>query len=160
MQKKFKACLLFLRGFQFSWGIRIPHAYKCEQQKTMGTWTLKVMVQKICSLRERWERWPYMRDSKRDTDVKNRLLDSLGEGEGGMTWENCIETYILSYVKRIPSPGSPVDTWDRVLGAGVLGWPRRIGWGGRWVGDSGWGTHVHPWLIHVNVWQKALQYCN
>ena len=23
----------------------------------------------------------------------------------------------------------------------------------------GWGTHVNPWLIHVNVWQKALQYC-
>ena len=29
--------------------------------------------------------------------------------------------------------------------------------GGR--GVSGWGTHVHPWLIHVNVWQKTLQYC-
>ena len=27
----------------------------------------------------------YMRDSKRDTDIKNRLLDSVGEGEGGMT---------------------------------------------------------------------------
>ena len=25
-----------------------------------------------------------MQDSKRDTDVKNRLLDSVGEGEGGM----------------------------------------------------------------------------
>ena len=23
-----------------------------------------------------------------------------------------------------------------------------------------WGTHVNPWLIHVNVWQKPLQYCN
>ena len=32
-------------------------------------------------------------------------------------------------------------------------------WGGRWEGGSGWGTHVHPWLIHVNVWQKPLQYC-
>ena len=20
-------------------------------------------------------------------------------------------------------------------------------------------THVNPWLIHVNVWQKPLQYC-
>ena len=40
-----------------------------------------------------------MRDSKRDTDVKNRLLDSVGEGEGGMIWENSIETYILLYVK-------------------------------------------------------------
>ena len=24
---------------------------------------------------------------------------------------------------------------------------------------SGWETHVNPWLIHVNVWQKPLQYC-
>ena len=26
-------------------------------------------------------------------------------------------------------------------------------------GGSGWGTHVHPWLIRVNVWQKPPQYC-
>ena len=26
-----------------------------------------------------------MQDNKKDTDVKNRLLDSVGEGEGGMT---------------------------------------------------------------------------
>ena len=26
-------------------------------------------------------------------------------------------------------------------------------------GGSGWGTHVHPWLIHVIEWQKPLQYC-
>ena len=31
--------------------------------------------------------------------------------------------------------------------------------GGSWEGGSGWGTHVNPWLIHVNVWQKPLQYC-
>ena len=34
-----------------------------------------------------------------------------------------------------------------------------MGWGGRWEGGSGWGTHVNPWLVHVNVWQKPLQYC-
>ena len=36
---------------------------------------------------------------QRDTDLKNRLLDSVGEGEGGMIWENSIETCKLSYVK-------------------------------------------------------------
>ena len=36
---------------------------------------------------------------------------------------------------------------------------RGIGWRGRWEGGSGWGTHVNPWLIHVNAWQKPLQYC-
>ena len=40
-----------------------------------------------------------MQDSKRDTDVKNRLLGSVGEGEGGMIWENSTETRILPYVK-------------------------------------------------------------
>ena len=30
---------------------------------------------------------------------------------------------------------------------------------GTWEGGSKWGTHVHPWLIHVNLWQKPLQYC-
>ena len=45
------------------------------------------------------EWWPYMWDSKRDTDVKNRLLDFVGEGDGGVIWENNIETCILSYVK-------------------------------------------------------------
>ena len=44
-------------------------------------------------------------------------------------------------------------------GAGALGWPRGMGWGGRWEVGSGWGTHVNPWLIHVNVWQNPLQYC-
>ena len=34
-----------------------------------------------------------------DTDVQNSLLDSVGEGEGGMIWENGIETCIISYVK-------------------------------------------------------------
>ena len=51
-----------------------------------------------------------MWDSKRDTDIKNRLLDSVGEGEGGMIWENSIETCILLYVKPIASPGSMHET--------------------------------------------------
>ena len=44
-----------------------------------------------------------MQDSKGDTDVYNRLLDSEGVGEGGMIWENGIETCILSHKKRIAS---------------------------------------------------------
>ena len=51
-----------------------------------------------------------MRDSKRDTDVKNRPLDSVGEGEGRMIRENSIETCILSYMKQIASPGLMHET--------------------------------------------------
>ena len=36
-----------------------------------------------------------------------------------------------------------------MLGAGALGWPRGMVWGGRWKGGSGLGTLVHPWWIHV-----------
>ena len=46
-----------------------------------------------------------MQNRKRDTDVQNRLLDSVGEGKGGMFQENSIETSILSRVKQITSPG-------------------------------------------------------
>ena len=56
-----------------------------------------------------------MQDSKRDTDVYNSLLNSAGEGEGGMIWENGIETCILSYMKQIASPGSMHET-------GCSGW--------------------------------------
>ena len=56
-----------------------------------------------------------MQNRKRDTDVQNRLLDSVGEGEGGMFRENNIETSIVSRVKQITSPG-----WMHEMGA--QGW--------------------------------------
>ena len=46
-----------------------------------------------------------MQNRKRDTEVWNRILASVGEGEGGMSQENSIETCILSRVKQIASPG-------------------------------------------------------
>ena len=47
----------------------------------------------------------------------------------------------------------------QVLGASTLGRPRGMGWRGKREGGLGWWTHVSPWLIHVNVWQKPPQYC-
>ena len=44
----------------------------------------------------------------------------------------------------------------QVLRAGAPGRPRGMGWGRSWEGGLGWGTHVNPWLIHVNIWQKSL----
>ena len=46
-----------------------------------------------------------MQNRKRNTDVQNRLLESVGKGEGGMFRENSIKTCILSRVKQISSPG-------------------------------------------------------
>ena len=45
-------------------------------------------------------------------------------------------------------------TQSRCTGTTLEGWDM-----GRWEGDSGRGTHVHPWLSHVSVWQKPPQYC-
>ena len=90
-----------------------------------------------------------MQNRKRDTDVQNILLDSVGEGDGGMFRENSIKTCILSRVKQITSP-----SWmhmRQVLRAGALGRPRGMGWGGRRKGGSGWGILVNSWMIHVNV---------
>ena len=65
----------------------------------------------------------------------------MGEGEGGMIWENGIETCIISSMKQIASPGSMHDTG--CLGAGAVRRPRGMVRGGRREGGSGWGTHVH-----------------
>ena len=54
-----------------------------------------------------------MQNRKRDTDLQNSLLDSVGEGEGGMFQENSIATCILSRVKQITSPGWMHETSAR-----------------------------------------------
>ena len=80
-------------------------------------------------------------------------MESVGEGKGGMVWENGIKTCILSYVKWIASPGS-VQVQCMIQGA--QGWCTRMtqrdGMGREVGGDPGWGTHIHLWLIHV--WQN------
>ena len=77
----------------------------------------------------------YARQQKRH-DVKNSLLDSVGEGEGGMIWEDSVETYILSYVKQIPGPGLMHETRC----SGLLHWDDPGGWDG-----EGGGRGVLDW---------------
>ena len=66
-----------------------------------------------------------MQNRKRDTDVQNRILDSVGEGEGGMFRENSIETSILSRVEQITSPG-----WMHETSSGLVHWEDPEGWDG------------------------------
>ena len=88
-----------------------------------------------------------MKDSKRDTDVKNRLLDLVGEGEGGVIWENSIETCILPYVKWMSSESlmhesghSKLVLWDN---------PDKVGRKVR--GGLGWGEHMcaSGWFMSI-----------
>ena len=64
----------------------------------------------------------------------------MGEGEGGMIWENGIETRIISFRKQIASPSSIQDTGC----LGLVHWDDPEGWyregGGKGVQD---GEHVY-----------------
>jgi len=79
-------------------------------------------------------------------------MDSVGEGEGGMIWENGIEICIISYMRRVPSPSLMHDTGC----LGMVQWDDPEGWYGEGGGGegSGWGTHVYLWLIHFDIWQN------
>ena len=64
----------------------------------------------------------------------------MGEGEGGMIWENDIQICIISFVKQITSPGLMHDTGC----SGSVHWDDLEGWygegGGRVVQD---GEHMY-----------------
>ena len=90
--------------------------------------------------------------------MENRLLDTVGEGEGGMIRESSTEVYILHMQNTYPvvihckeegtqsqwSCDNP-EGWD---GEGGL---KEVQEGGLWL--------IHLWLIHANAWQKPSQYC-
>ena len=87
-----------------------------------------------------------MQDSKRDTDIKNWFLDSVGEGEGGMFWENTIETCILLCIKQMTSDSLMFEAGHSKL---VL-WDKPEEWGGREV--EGWFKmggymYTHGWFM-------------
>ena len=79
----------------------------------------------------------YVRQQKRHR-CKEQTFGLCGEGEGGMIWENSVETCILPYVKQITSPGSMHETgcsemvhWDNPEG----GMGKEVGRGFR-TGDT------------------------
>ena len=95
-----------------------------------------------------------MQDSKKDTDVYNGLLDSEGEGEGGMIWENGIETCILSCKNRIASLCPMQDT--ACLGLVHGDDPERCyGGGGRFM----FGNACTPVVDSCQCMAKPIQYC-
>ena len=97
-----------------------------------------------------------MQNRKRDTDVQNRLLDSVGEGKGGMIGENSIETCILSIVKQISSPGLMHETIAQ-------GWCTRMtqrdGMGREVGGGFRMGNTCKSMGDSYQCRQNPLQYC-
>ena len=75
-----------------------------------------------------------------------------GRGRG---WEDLGEWYWNMYnIMYETSRQSRFDARYWMLGAGALGWPRGMVWGGRKEERSGWGTRVYLWQIHVDIWQN------
>ena len=74
----------------------------------------------------------YARQQKRHRCIDS-LMDSVGEGEGGMIWENGIEICIISYMKRVASPGLMNDTGC----LGLVHWDDPEGWYGEGEGEGG-----------------------
>ena len=72
---------------------------------------------------------------------------------GGKARVGCFKRTASKHVYYLGWNRSPAQAgfMRQVLGPGALGRPRGIQRRGRWEGGSGWGIHVNPWLIHVNV---------
>ena len=62
----------------------------------------------------------------KETQMYRTVFWTLGEGEGGMIWENGIETCIISYVKEIANAGQMHDTGC----LGLVHWDDPEGWYG------------------------------
>ena len=75
-----------------------PRAYYTKWSKSERETQISYINAYMWNL-ERWYLWSNMQDSKEDTGIKKRLLDTVGEGEGGMIWKNSIEAYVLPHVK-------------------------------------------------------------
>ena len=67
-------------------------------------------------------------------------MDSVGEGEGGMIWDNGIEICIILYMKRVASPGSMHDTGC----LGLVPWDDPEGWYGKEGGGFRMGNTCTP----------------
>ena len=76
-------------------------------------------------------------------------MDSVGEGEGVMIWENGIETCKISCMKRVASPGSMQDTGC----LGLVHWDDPEGWNGE-GGGFRMGNTCILWWIHFDIWQN------
>ena len=87
---------------------------------------------------------------------RHRCIEqSFGLCGRGRGWDDLREWHWNMYnIIYETNHQSRFNAWYRMLGAGALRWPRGMEQGGRWEGDSGWGTRVHPWRIHVDVWQN------
>ena len=98
----------------------------------------------------------YTRQQKRHWCIE-QSFGLCGRGRG---WDDLGEWHWNMYISNIwhiiyeTSHQSRFNARYWMLGAGALGRPRGMVWGGRREEGSGWGTHVCLWQIHFDIWQN------
>ena len=84
-----------------------------------------------------------------------RIEQSFGLCGRGRGWDDLGEWHWNMYnIIYETSRQSRFDARYWMLGAGALGRPTGMVWGGRREEGSGWGTHVYLWQIHFDIWQN------
>ena len=86
---------------------------------------------------EKWYSWAYLQGRNTDTDIEDRLVDTVGEGGDGTNWQSSTETYTLAYVKQTASGNLLYnrDSFNLVRHSNLEGWNRAVG--GREVPEDG-----------------------
>ena len=141
---------------------------------TAWTVALQAPLSTGCSRQEYWSGLPFPSPgdlpslSNKYILSINRIKWRVNYWKRGSLWCLNLHVNIQWYVFQIRLTFTScqpclIALFSETMGNGnlfkELGQPWGMGWGGRWEGGSGWGTHVHPWLIHVHVSQNPAQYC-
>ena len=109
----------------------------------------------FCKLRS----WGLIRDLQNKMGASSSRTTSIDQSYGlcgkGRGWGDLGEWHWNMYnIVYETSHQSRFNAWYWMLGAGALGRPRGMEWGGRREEGSGWGARVYLWQIHFDVWQN------
>ena len=124
---------------------RLLHLWDFPGKSTGVGWCIYMELRKMVTITL------YTRQQKRHWCIE-QSFGLCGRGRG---WDDLGEWHWNMYnIIYETSHQSRFDAWYWMLGAGALGRPRGMVWGGRREEGSGWGTRVHFWRIHVDIWQN------
>ena len=126
--------------------------YGCESEWTPGVGDGQGGL--VC-----WDSWgPKESDTTEQlnwTELRQHWHINFGLCGRGRGWDDMGEWHWNTYnIIYETSRQSRFDARYWMLGAGALGRPKGMVWGGRREEGSGCGTHVYLWQIHFNIWQN------
>ena len=96
-----------------------------------------------------------MQNRKRDTDIQTDFWTLWEKARVGCSERIALKQVYYQGWNTLGDHQPRLDAWDKC--SGLVHWEDPEGLDGEQ--GLGWGRHVNPWMIDVNVWQKPLQYC-